>query len=545
VADPNIFSLGGKVAGSQFAVHTSGTEKVRVTAAGNMGIGTTSPGQRLTVAGMVESTSGGFKFPDGSTQASAVANTAADITAVTAGTGLSGGGTSGDVSLSLLTSCSAGQLLKWNGSAWACDADLTGGGGGSGTVTSVAAGTGLVASPSPITTTGTLGINTGVVPLLAAENVFTTRQRFGETLPLVIERSCCDTAIQFNAVEASGGHTFVSPGPAASISVFGGDMFFHFAPSGNPGDIAQFVGRFSIMNKGNVGIGVVFPGPRNLVQIGGNISDQGLAGLDAQLLMLNGTLKAATSSGFYPSGLTVTPTYDLTNTKATLLRGIYVDTNTRVSSNSANTVASISAAQPTFGDCRAAIAVDIPQGVPSLCSGSYGFYQGGAAQFNYFTANTGFGAVVNPSNVITVKQASATDPIADAWTVYSSRRWKKNVRTLQNALQKVERLRGVSYDDLADGKHEVGLIAEEVGEVVPEVVAYEENGKDAQGLDYSRLTALLVEAVKEQQAEIRELRSELAARARQQQQLAAEIETLKASANDAPRTQTAILASER
>lgn len=41
---------------------------IAVTAAGNVGIGTTTPGQKLTVAGTIESTSGGFKFPDGSTQ---------------------------------------------------------------------------------------------------------------------------------------------------------------------------------------------------------------------------------------------------------------------------------------------------------------------------------------------------------------------------------------------------------------------------------------------------------------------------------------------
>ncbi len=48
----------------------------------------------------------------------------------------------------------------------------------------------------------------------------------------------------------------------------------------------------------------------------------------------------------------------------------------------------------------------------------------------------------------------------------------------------------------------MGVIAEEVGAVVPEVVSYEENGKDARGVDYSRLTALLIEATKEQQREL-------------------------------------------
>jgi hypothetical protein len=46
---------------------------IAVTAAGNVGIGTTTPGQKLTVAGTIESTSGGVKFPDGSTQTTAAA----------------------------------------------------------------------------------------------------------------------------------------------------------------------------------------------------------------------------------------------------------------------------------------------------------------------------------------------------------------------------------------------------------------------------------------------------------------------------------------
>ncbi len=56
------------------------------------------------------------------------------------------------------------------------------------------------------------------------------------------------------------------------------------------------------------------------------------------------------------------------------------------------------------------------------------------------------------------------------------------------------------------------MIAEEVGKVLPEIVNYEENGIDAMGMDYSKMTPLLVEAVNalraEKDAEIASLRAE-------------------------------------
>jgi hypothetical protein len=118
------------------------------------------------------------------------------------------------------------------------------------------------------------------------------------------------------------------------------------------------------------------------------------------------------------------------------------------------------------------------------------------------TANTNVGIDVgNPSNIFTVLKGGG-HAIADGWDTYSSRRWKTNIQPLHNALGMVNRMRGVSYDLKDSGKHEIGVIAEEVGQVVPEVVSYEGNGKDARGVDYSRLTALLIEATKEQQREI-------------------------------------------
>ena len=94
----------------------------------------------------------------------------------------------------------------------------------------------------------------------------------------------------------------------------------------------------------------------------------------------------------------------------------------------------------------------------------------------------------------------------------SSIRWKRNIQVIDNPLDKILRLRGVyfNWDDEHGGGHDVGMIAEEVGEVLPEIVGYEENGIDAIGMDYSKLTPLLVEAVKALKQQADEQKSELA-----------------------------------
>ncbi|MBI3193373.1 MAG: tail fiber domain-containing protein [Ignavibacteriae bacterium] len=143
-------------------------------------------------------------------------------------------------------------------------------------------------------------------------------------------------------------------------------------------------------------------------------------------------------------------------------------------------------------------------------SARFSFYYGGVSSGDRMVI-TGDGKIgignSSPGNILTIQQSSATDPIADAWTTYSSRRWKENIKPLEGALEKVGKLQGVSYDWKETGKHDIGLIAEEVGKVIPEVVAYEENGVDAKSVDYARIVALLIEAIKQQQEEIRELKS--------------------------------------
>ena len=85
-----------------------------------------------------------------------------------------------------------------------------------------------------------------------------------------------------------------------------------------------------------------------------------------------------------------------------------------------------------------------------------------------------------------------------SFTPVSSIVHKTNVKTYEKALETVKKLRGVRFDWKDSGKPSVGLIAEEVDKVIPEVVAH--NDTDATGVNYDSLVGVLVEAVKEQEA---------------------------------------------
>ena len=85
--------------------------------------------------------------------------------------------------------------------------------------------------------------------------------------------------------------------------------------------------------------------------------------------------------------------------------------------------------------------------------------------------------------------------VAGTVTANSDIKLKKNITTIDNALDKVCKLRGVEFDYIENEKHNIGVIAQEVEEVLPEVVIY--NQDDIKSVAYGNLTAVLIEAVKE------------------------------------------------
>ena len=86
--------------------------------------------------------------------------------------------------------------------------------------------------------------------------------------------------------------------------------------------------------------------------------------------------------------------------------------------------------------------------------------------------------------------------IRGTFTESSSIRFKENIKPLEPALSKVEQLNPVTYNKIGVEEEEIGLIAEEVAELFPEVVTYNEEGQP-QGIQYQRLSVILLKAVQE------------------------------------------------
>ena len=114
--------------------------------------------------------------------------------------------------------------------------------------------------------------------------------------------------------------------------------------------------------------------------------------------------------------------------------------------------------------------------------------------------------------------ASATSGRIDAANdivAYSSsdRRFKENIKNIPNALAKVLRIGGYEFDWISNVElhghegHDIGVIAQEIEEILPELVQTRESGYKA--VKYDKLVALLIEGMKEQQVQIDNLKSEV------------------------------------
>jgi hypothetical protein len=126
----------------------------------------------------------------------------------------------------------------------------------------------------------------------------------------------------------------------------------------------------------------------------------------------------------------------------------------------------------------------------------------GGAYISGVGASVGIGTTVPTQALHVIGNILASGTV----TANSDFKLKTNIQTIPNALQKTIQLRGVEYDRVDMSEHQIGVIAQEVEKVIPEVVI-DNNG--IKSVAYGNLVGLLIEAIKEQQKEIEILKSKL------------------------------------
>jgi hypothetical protein len=139
--------------------------------------------------------------------------------------------------------------------------------------------------------------------------------------------------------------------------------------------------------------------------------------------------------------------------------------------------------------------------------GSGGWYRALSSGWNYYFNETNLCVGIMSSTTSTSYELYVTGAIYATGDIvaFSDERFKENVYTIDHPLTKVMKLRGVNFNriDDPDKKLQMGVIAQEVLEVIPEVVTHAEtndaegNKSEEYGVNYGALVGVLIEAVKE------------------------------------------------
>jgi len=127
-----------------------------------------------------------------------------------------------------------------------------------------------------------------------------------------------------------------------------------------------------------------------------------------------------------------------------------------------------------------------------------GFFSPGAGQITFVSVGSSI-LNINPSGINVTGVVTATD-----FNSLSDANYKENVATVDSALSKVDQLRGVKFDWRESGLPSYGVIAQELQEVLPELV----HGNDPKTVNYNGIVGVLIEAIKELKAEVEELKKD-------------------------------------
>jgi hypothetical protein len=497
------------------------TEQMRLTEAGNLGIGTAEPKSKLDVAGTIRAERFLMVRPSSSgsdpNNAAQVSDSSGSIQPLIAGTG------------------TQDRIAKWTDNAGTL--------GDSGIIeTGGLVGIGTTAPDSKLvvsSNSATLPPAVSIARFAAADGVQTAvfADAFG-TNPLFNVRRANGTAASPSALQAnqllgvigaSGYGASAYMGTRARVGFFASEnwtntangTYLTFNTTGNGTATAGGAERLRIDNAGNVGIGTTTPGSK--LDVGGDIN---------------------TSTQFNLGGVRILSAPGL---------NVYVGANTAVSSGGvSNSLFGESAgkfnATGSFNSFFGAAA-----GSNNAMGDNNSFFGRAAGLANTTGSNNtvigfdgnvgannldhataiGANAIVSSSNTIALGRADGSDIVdvpgklqidtmaatggqALCWNssnrvalcMASSLRYKTQIHSFLGGLDIVRRLRPITFTWKEDGARDLGLGAEEVARVEP-LLTFRNKRGEIEGVKYNQVSAVLINAVKEQQQQIQELQRQL------------------------------------
>ncbi len=525
-------------------------ERLRVTPAGNVGIGTTTPGQLLSVAGSIESTTGGFKFPDGTLQTTAatvnssLGNSAFGISSLAANT--SGGNNTafGDYTL-------AANTTGADNTASGYQALLSNTTGTWNTATGfVALGANTTGAQNTATGAGALQLNT-----TGAQNTATGWQALVANIG-----GSWNTATGFQALAANtSGHYNTASGYKALGANIGGTnntAVGAFALVANTSSNNTATG-YEALSSNTTGSANTASGYQVLAaNIGGSANTasgyqalyQNTTG-NSNTAVGAGALAANTSSWNTAFGVSaLAANVAGSNNTAIGYQALYANTgdNNNMDAGAYNTA---------IGDGA----------LYSNTTGGNNIALGSSAGYNLTTGSNnidiGNGGVAGESYTIRIGIGQSQTFIAGIWpyptgvanhttpvlidsngqlgVAVSSRRYKDDIADMAGASSGLMRLRPVTFHYKSDQNPagrtlQYGLIAEEVAEVYPGLVAHSKDGQ-VETVMYQFLPPMLLNEYQKQQRTIDALRAQVVAGEEQMRARDVQIQALteRAEAGDA------------
>jgi hypothetical protein len=329
-----------------------------------------------------------------------------------------------------------------------------------------------------------------------------------------------DKALVFNSATSTSGLLFQLAGVDKGFVYSGGGELYLGSNSNNILLYTNGSERMRITSTGLVGVGTTTPGnllhilsaagTQSVIQIGQTARGTAVIGMQAASSvpanMVIGT--DVTGNIIFKQGIT---TSDLST--GTERMRITSAGNVGIGTTSPSARLNVSGI-----DSGTSIRLDHTSSYSMLCgyingasliamdnlSGSLAYYLGGSERMRITSGgNILMGTATDNGERLYVSGAiRATGTI----TSNSDITLKKNLLKIENALEKVEQINGYTYEFKADdSKRHAGVIAQEIQTVLPEIV---NKGNDGiLGVEYGNISALLIEAIKEQQTQIKELKA--------------------------------------